>query len=214
MEKPEYISLKDLCNEIEAASFTVKMRGYAPEEVDTFMDGITERLKAVEEKLDELRRYETWLRVELQAQVVEKAQQEARQILQAAQDRSRAMLDSTSGELARKQEELNISLRQYADSCQQKRSALEQELGQLQQSVAVYRRQAVQALETALSALREESPAGSPAPRRAAEPMGQGEGSHAASYPTVTPAPTYPTAPGSSTDIDRMLEEIRRQVMD
>lgn len=192
---PEYPPLQEYRAEIKAASFNLKFRGYAPEEVDSFLDHIVDYLNDLERKLEELKNYETWLRVDVHSQVVGKAQQEARKILQDAQDKSRTLIDSTRADMEKEQKTFHESIQQYTRSWNEQKEALEQELAGLRQYVRAYRAQSARALEESLNALKSDQ---------------QKEDREAAAH--KIPPLTAPASGGSTDDIDRLLQEIRAQV--
>lgn len=190
---PDYPQVKELCEEIKNTSFKVKMRGYDPKEVDACMDEIVERLEAFEGGLEELRRHEVWLREELQAQVVSRAQQEARDIMQEAQDMARSLTENARADLAREQAEARERIRQEAAEWSGKKAALETELNALRQRADEYRTQSVRMLKEELHVLEQMKDGG------------------AGKKPQPVPLHAE-TEINSVDDIDRMLTEIRKQV--
>lgn len=206
MEKPE-LSLKDLCNEIEAASFSVKMRGYAPDEVDAFMDSVATRLKQAEDKMAEVRRYEIWLREELQAQVVERAKGEAMRIMQEAHAQARNITDAARAEMAREQAEARRLLQQETADQTARKAALEREVSALQASADSYRTQAVRALEDGLRLLRgEEAARFAPLTQEPITPPPYG-----AAQPIYEPVHAGGMAEAEHMeDVDKILAELQR----
>lgn len=199
MNTPNYPNINGLCESINNASFTVKMRGYAPEEVDAFMDDIVEHLEKMAESLEELKRYDTWLRVEVQAQVVARAQQEAQKILQEAQNQARAVTESARAEAERERTEQTRRAQEYNASWNLQKETLDRELAALKKTVQDYRAQQSRALTEALNAIQQEQPVTYPP----------------ATIPATIPTPTYqPTDPkmDSLDDIEALLAQVKKQV--
>lgn len=188
-EIQEFPEVKEICSDIENASFRVKFRGYAAQDVDEFMDHLVERLQAMDEKVEELKRYETWLRVEVHAQVVERAQQEARKILAEAESKARAVVEAAHSEMMTKERSLADNVREYTQTWNEQKQALEQELEDLRQYMRSYRSQSVRVLEESLRALKAEQ---------------QKEETESQRY-------IMPSIDSSTLDIDKLLEEIKRR---
>lgn len=203
MTSPEYPQTQELCEEIENASFRVKLRGYAPEEVDAFMDGIAGRLRASEKKIEEVQKYEAWLHDELHAQIVSRAQEEARQLLLEAHTKARALLEAAQVDIARKEEASRLSLQRESAQLLTQRAALERELSELRGAVESCRAQSIQTLEDGLAALRQDE-------------RGESAGSMSMPLPASVPVMSMEAPEQGSVDtmdeIDRILAEIRKQV--
>lgn len=195
MNTPEFFSTRELREEIENASFKVRLRGYAPAEVDAFLDEVTESLKGLDGKLEEVRRYEAWLRVDVHAQVVDRAQQEAQQIMQEAQNKSRAMIDAARLDIVREQEELRKAITQYTQSWNEQKESLEQELSELRGYVRAYRNQATRAFEDALSAIRHD------------QKKDEDTAAARATLPPISSGSRLDTLE----DIEHLLEELKRR---
>lgn len=215
MNTPDYPSLKELCNRIDGASFSIKMRGYSPEEVDGFMDEIVRELEGLQGKLAEIQQYESWLRVELQQQVVQRAQAEARKILQDGQSQANAVLASAQSEAQRQQTELNRTMQQYTADWNAKKEALEKEIVELRGYVKSYRAQAARALKEALNTLERDQRQDNTEAAHYALPSVSARPQATAPQP---PKPAYAQQPRASVqlnsvdDIARMMEEIKHQV--
>lgn len=207
MNTPEYPPVKELCETIQSSQFQVKMRGYAPKEVDEFMDKLVERLTSMEAGFQEVQRYDTWLRMEVHSQVVSLAQQEAQKIMQDAQDQARALTENARADMERERAEAARAIREYTDNWNVQKQQLDRELSELRQQVKDYRTHYERVLRDAMDVLQHEQ---------------RQEEAETVSVPmAVPPMPTPGEMPAmsatetrlnSAADVERLLEDIKRKV--
>lgn len=200
METPEYPPVKELRETVGNISFRVKTRGYDPKEVDAFLDVLVERLQSVENKLDDLRQYESWLRMEAHGQIIGQAQQEALRIMQEAQDNARALEEKTRADLDREQQSLRESIAQCTESWNEQRNALEKELEQARQYVKNYRNEFIRTMEDSIATLRQE------------QQYDDRETTHALSGLPTLSTPQMNTQVNSIEDVNKLIEELKRQL--
>lgn len=200
METPEYPPVKELRETVSNISFRVKTRGYDPKEVDAFLDVLVERLQSVENKLDDLRQYESWLRMEAHGQIIGQAQQEALRIMQEAQDNARALEEKTRADLDREQQSLRESIAQCTESWNEQRNALEKELEQARQYVKNYRNEFIRTMEDSIATLRQE------------QQYDDRETTHALSGLPTLSTPQMNTQVNSIEDVNKLIEELKRQL--
>lgn len=200
METPEYPPVKELRETVSNISFRVKTRGYDPKEVDAFLDVLVERLQSVENKLDDLRQYESWLRMEAHGQIIGQAQQEALRIMQEAQDNARALEEKTRADLDREQQSLRESIAQCTESWNEQRSTLEKELEQARQYVKNYRNEFIRTMEDSIATLRQE------------QQYDDRETTHALSGLPTLSTPQMNTQVNSIEDVNKLIEELKRQL--
>lgn len=179
------------------------------------MDEIVRELESLQGKLAEIQQYESWLRVDLQQQVVQRAQAEARKILQDGQSQANAVLASAQSEAQRQQTELNRTMQQYTADWNAKKEALEKEIVELRSYVKSYRAQAARALKEALNTLERDQRQDNTEAAHYALPSVPARPQAAAPQP---PRPAYAQQSRASVqlnsvdDIARMMEEIKHQV--
>lgn len=200
METPEYPPVKELRETVSNISFRVKTRGYDPKEVDAFLDILVERLQSVENKLDDLRQYESWLRMEAHGQIIGQAQQEALRIMQEAQDNARALEEKTRADLDREQQSLRESIAQCSESWNEQKNALEKELEQARQYVKNYRNEFIRTMEDSIATLRQE------------QQYDDRETTHALSGLPTLSTPQMNTQVNSVEDVNKLIEELKRQL--
>lgn len=200
METPEYPPVKELRETVSNISFRVKTRGYDPKEVDAFLDVLVERLQSVENKLDDLRQYESWLRMEAHGQIIGQAQQEALRIMQEAQDNARALEEKTRADLDREQQSLRESIAQCTESWNEQRNALKKELEQARQYVKNYRNEFIRTMEDSIATLRQE------------QQYDDRETTHALSGLPTLSTPQMNTQVNSIEDVNKLIEELKRQL--
>lgn len=195
MDTPDFPVMKEICEAVKNASFKVKTRGYAPKEVDEFMDQLVDKLMSVDTKLDSIQQYEKWLRVEAHSQVMSQAQQEALRMMQEAQDKSRALLESAHQEIAREKADFQEEMEQYVDAWNEKKDAMEQELQEMRAFMDEYRNTAIQSMEESLCAMKMEQ-----------------ERDVGRQFAHNVTMPSTASQVNSPEDVDRFIEELKKQL--
>ncbi len=138
---------------IEDASFSMKLRGYAPEEVDTFLDELAKAFDELGTAMQKVRDYDYWLHEVAHDQIVGKARQDADRARAEAEEQLRRQTEAAQHELALEKEKLSAERARLERELAQERAKLEQDLNQFRRQSQDYRDRAIQALRNALNIL-------------------------------------------------------------
>ncbi len=138
---------------LEEASFSVKLRGYAPEEVDAFLDEISKAFDELGSAMQKVRDYDYWLHEVAHDQIVARARQDADQARAEAEEQLRIQTEAARRELNAEKEKLSAERSRLTRELEQEKRRMELELEQFRRQSQDYRDRAIQALRNALSIL-------------------------------------------------------------
>ncbi len=153
MPDARYPLLDPYRKKIDEASFSLKFRGYDPEEVDAFLDELTKAFEELGAAMQKVRDYDYWLHEVAHEQIVTKARQDADRARAEAEEQLRRQTEAARQALETEKAKLSAERSRLTREMEQERSRMEQELDQFRRQAQDYRDRAIQALRSALDIL-------------------------------------------------------------